>query len=887
MPRFGRRRATGLVPLDDLARFGTRRDEFGGKAVGLALAREVGLDVPDTWVLPVGVFRQVVRAELPAGHDPASLLRLVDRPRGLERAARARDRLLQVPFDDELASALDTLWRDVGASSPWGLAVRSSATCEDDAVTSMAGLSESVIGVRSLDALGQAVRRVWASAVGADPLRYLHALRIKDVGMAVVLQPTVVARASGVMLTDDPSPESDAMAARAGDVARGRVRVASATLGLGVPIVAGGGGADTFRFAEDGTLLETRVVSKGDQLVVGERGLQTAAVDGEAAGQPALRPIDLAQLAEVGRILDGQSGGPHLVEFVVQRRGALSVVQVRRAGGHGFPAGGGPTTVWSRAGLGEALAGVLTPLTWSVFEDFSERGFRRSFASFGAGDVEHGRLVGRVHGRFYFNYSAFVRAAAGVPGLDSRALLDLQRGEGRALLEKEIEAGAAQRTLTRVPIATARLLAEQARLADAVERYVRDSGGFHRWLSEMDLGILPDDSLKTTLREVRQFFERTAMLSLSCATASLASHLALKSLVTRGSSEGAEGLTQAIGAGIGELDSAKPSIALAHVVEIARRDPAAARAIVEGRARAPSDLEPGPARRAIAHFLKGYGDHAVNEMELFSPRWNEDPSPLFDMMASGLRADPVDPDARLSLVRAKADRELGVLEARLSYVEVVLLRALVERLRRFTRLRERMRTWLGRALAMLRVVALDVDRRIRRLDPELPEGAAFFCTIDELETAVARSRADLAPLVRLRIAERARDLARPDPPVTFAGAPSSKAMPAGGKVLRGLPASAGIVTGTVRRVSWEPGSAARVSPGDVMVSATTDVALAPLFFVASGVATEVGTPLSHAAILARELGVPAVVGVEGISALRDGTRVVLDGSRGTVELLDS
>jgi pyruvate,water dikinase len=229
---------------------------------------------------------------------------------------------------------------------------------------------------------------------------------------------------------------------------------------------------------------------------------------------------------------------------------------------------------------------------------------------------------------------------------------------------------------------------------------------------------------------------------------------------------------------------------------------------------------------------------------------------------------------------------MAQLETRLGPIELIAVRSLVTRTQRFTRMRERMRTWVTRVLGMLRVIALDVDRRLRRIEPTLPRGAVFFCTYDELVQALRSGRAEVGHVVRLRRAEHLRDAARPDPPPTFIGRPPPVQLPpVSGRRLAGLPASGGVVEGRARVLPPGTGGLDAVCPGEVLVTRTTDVALSPLFLVAAAVVTELGGPLSHAAVVAREYGIPAVVNVPGATvAIRTGDHVRVDGDRGTVEI---
>ena len=253
----------------------------------------------------------------------------------------------------------------------------------------------------------------------------------------------------------------------------------------------------------------------------------------------------------------------------------------------------------------------------------------------------------------------------------------------------------------------------------------------------------------------------------------------------------------------------------------------------------------------------------MREAELATPRWREDPAQLIAMLASAMRAPPGEPERALARARAQADAELARLERRLSSIELAVVRALVDRAQQFTRLRERMRTWVTRVLGMLRAIALDVDRRLRRIDPTLPDGGVFFCTYDELLAALASGRAEIGAVVRLRHAEFARDAARPDPPPTFIGRPTILCSAARGRraARRSRPRAAASSKGAPASSSPARVGLDAVRPGEVLISRTTDVGLSPLFLVAAAVVTELGGPLSHAAVVAREYGIPAVVSV--------------------------
>ena len=874
-----------LVTLGALAqrRGGDDPRIVGGKAARLAWLVRHGFDVPDAVVLPAGAFAQAIR-ELPAGCEPRALLRAAAGRAGYLRAAEARQQILSAALPRGLDEELHGVWRDLGARSPWGLAVRSSATCEDGALLSMAGLAESVLGVCGPDALADAVRQVWSSIASGRALAYLAAHGVRDVGMALVLQRMVEARAAGVMFTRAPG------APGANDD-----RIVNVGLGLGSPVVNGVTMPDVLRIDASGRVTDAIIAHKTKATVVRDgrvEEVEVATPDG-----PALDAERVVDLARIAARLEKLERGPWDVEFASDAK-RIWIVQARPVTGLGFPEGGGEDTVWSNVNVGEALPGVATPFTWSVAGAFSEAGFRRAFAALGCRVPKHARLVGDVHGRFYLNLTQFMRIAAQVPFLDPRTLVELGGGWGGEELATQVEGVSRKAFYARLPMTASRLLREQLRLDEDVKTFEAFAEKQWRAQSALDLAILPDEGLARTLRDVQGLLERTGTVMLTSASSMLGAHLALRTVLRRVAPDNADGLVQSLTSGIRDLESARPGMGIMHIAALASREPEA-RAVIELETTTGFDPIPeGTTRRALQSFIELYGDRAVREAELSTPRWKEDPRPVLRMLRAALRTDTERVEGTLARAKAQADAEMTRLVPRLNIVEQTIIRHLVARAQRAARLRERMRAWVTRVLGMLREAALDADRRLLRREAELLSDwrslvdsgsplasvrSVFFLTIDEVVSALRATRTDLAPLVRSRRAELARDQARPDPPATFVGAPPPVVLPpSGGSMMRGLAASPGVVEGRARVLVREDEMGA-LQPGEILVVHTTDVGWTPLFLVAAGVVTELGGPLSHAAVVAREFGVPSVVNVVGATrAIRNGDVLRVDGDRGVV-----
>jgi len=882
--------AVWIFPLETLARKRGADDarQIGGKAARLAWLIRREFRVPESWIIPSHAFAASLR-ELPPACEPKALLRAAGGGSGSQRAAEARDALLLAPLPAGLRDELEDLWKATKDSAPWGLAVRSSATCEDGALASMAGLAETRLGVFGVAALVDAVRAVWASVASARALAYLASRGVRDVSMAVVIQRMVEAEVAGVMFTsmNETGPEG---ASHAHD------RIINVGIGLGSPVVDGVTTPDMLRVDARGRVVGSVIARKNKALVVQSGKMREVAV--EHPDQPALSRDRIEELAAIAARLERIDAHPWDVEFAYDKN-ALWVLQARPVTGLGFPEGGDATTVWSNVNIGEALPGVATPLTWSVAGKFSETGFRRAFSALGCSVPRNARLVGNVHGRFYLHLSNFMRIATQVPWLEARTLVELGGGGGGDELTVQAEDVSRAGFYARLPLTAARLFREQVRLDVEVQRYEAYAAQFEKVHHALDLAILPDEGLARTVRDVQGLLERTGTVMLTCASSALGTHLALTMLLAKVAPIGAERLAQALTTGIRDLESSRPAIAIMRVVALARREEDALRALESDATVGLDALPDGPTRRALVNFLALYGDRAVREAELSTPRWREDVRPVLKMVRVALRGETREVETALLKTRAQADAEMQKLLPRLSIIEQTLVRHLVARVQKSARLREQMRAWVTRVLGMLRDVFLDADRRLLRIAPELEEDhralvtagssiasvpSVFFLTVDEVVQSLQNARSDIAPLVRARRAEFARDQARPDPPASFVGSPPSVILPPlGGDVLRGIPASAGVVEG-LARVLTSSEQVDELRPGEVLVVHTTDVGWTPTFLIAAGVVTELGGPLSHAAIVAREFGVPSVVNVVGATrAIRTGDKVRVDGDRGVVE----
>jgi pyruvate,water dikinase len=321
--------------------------------------------------------------------------------------------------------------------------------------------------------------------------------------------------------------------------------------------------------------------------------------------------------------------------------------------------------------------------------------------------------------------------------------------------------------------------------------------------------------------------------------------------------------------GVGGVESAGPAVEL---WQLAQLDD-------------PSAFDP-----AFAGFLERYGARGPDEYELASDTWGTRPEialAAVDRLRTAGDSDPVAAQARLAEERRTAVDEVMAAVARPARP---LLRRALRTVAEGAAGRELAKGTLVRALYPVRLALFELVRRAQHAGAPDDRRDCFLVTRDELPAFVTHpaafadviaERAERRELLQGRTPPFVFEAPMPDPSTwPLRGTASSPAEPVA--VLEGLAVSPGVATGTVRVVR-DPGDPSALGPGDVLVAPITDPAWTPLFLVARAVVVEVGANMSHAAIVARELGIPAVVSVpRATEVLRDGLRVEVDGTRGTV-----
>lgn len=788
-------RAPTVVVLDGAADPGA----IGGKAA--AIDRLVAADqpVPRAAAVTTAGYRAVEA-------DP-SVRALIARL----RHADDRSPTAGLPTDEEvdgvfLEAALPTAIRTSIASITDRLrpplAVRSSATAEDSATAAFPGQHRTLLDVPA-DGLERAVRLVWASLWHGAPRAYRASQGIADgePTMAVLVMEMIEAARAGVLFTRDP----------VGDEADIR--------------------------------LET-VEGCGDALVSGvttptaHRWPRTSAVEdaAEAIGPAA------AELVERSLALETILGGPQDIEFAIDGKGRLWLLQARPITTLG-------RSSLTRAGIAEMLPGILPPLLRDTAGNQIDEGFRRLVADLG-GSVPDGAFVRFVHGRAWLDLDTLRRSTATIPGA---SIAELERGYG-------IEPVAPARSPRPTAAQTLRVLRRrrsavlEAEIVTQAIDLLGDAAGDDR-------ERLDDRSLLARWERVEDLGRRTAAAEMSIATLANAAHRGVERTVARHLADPA-----AVNRAVHELTRSGDAAAGAWVRRIGNLPRPPEHADVDEWARAAELLARDPNGRRFRTAWDAALARSGSRSIFGGPTWQADPELAWlALRSTGDLASGADASATV-LQRPRVPGRLvpGLSRARRRFLrrEAADAAALIAR-------RERTKQALLDLGGSAHRLVSEIGRRLDERGIVTAADDVWLLTRDEVHRALITGRApDLADR-RHELDEDRRRTASTDAPTT----PGS-----------GWGASAGRVTGRARVVT-EPRAGA-IDRGDVLVARNTDAGWAPLFAVAGGIVVEEGGPLSHAAILARELGVPAVVNVPGIvaavAAAGERAEIDLDGTTGRV-----
>lgn len=871
----------------------------GGKGANLALLVAEGFAVPPGFLILTNAYRAHV-AQSDLDRFILSTLDGLDAgdPAALEAASKAiRSRFAAGNLSLELIADLRDAYAALGSGS---VAVRSSATAEDLPDLSFAGQQDTYLNVVGEEALLKAVVDCWSSLWTARAIGYRarNGIPHQDLALAVIVQGMVQAEASGVLFTADPlSGKRTEM-------------VVEATLGLGEALVSGQVDPDRYRVeAATGRILERSLGTKGLS-IRSQAGGGTMQQAEDAAGRPALPDAALEELARLGRQVAALFGAPQDVEWAWAGE-SLHLLQSRPITNlYPLPAGMAPEPLRVMFSFG-VVQGLLEPMT-PLGQDTARAVF------IGAGklfdfqlDPQSQEVLYAAGERLWINLTKLARNRVGrrvlqgampilEPGIAQA--LDALWADPRLAFTGGLSPGGARRIAHALVPVLPRFFRSLLRPDAERERF---QALLEARAAVLEARMAATSTLAERLAVTGEILDGAFPFVLPQFIPRFAPAMGPLTMLNRLAARLPEGSQAALSItrGMPHNVTTEMDLALWRAAQRISTDPESVARFAgdEADALAADYLAgrlPDTAQVAVADFLACYGMRGVGEIDLGRPRWREEPTPVLHVVQSYLQIEDPEqaPDATFARAAAAAETAVvrlaeGLRATKRGWLKARFARWAARRVRALAGLRESPKFWAVRMMGLVRAALLDSGQELVKAGVlDRPEDL-FFLHMEELEALAAGEMRDWQTLVRQRRRICARETRRRQVPrlllsdgqTFYEGVAPAAGLSEG--ILAGSPVSPGIAEGQVR-VVLDPRTA-HLAPGDILVCPATDPAWTPLFLAAGGLVMEVGGLMTHGSVVAREYGIPAVVGVsQATSRLATGWRVRVDGTTGHVIILD-
>ena len=862
----------------------TQAAAVGGKGALLGeLSRVEGICVPAGFCVTTDAFRRIL-VEAPSIDDSlARLARLNPEDREAIRvfSAEARRAFEGIAIPEDLASAITLPLARLGEQAAY--AVRSSATAEDMPTASFAGQYDTYLNAVGPAAILQHVRQCWASLFTERAVSYRlqNGFDHRKVLMAVVVQQMVFPHAAGVLFTADPVTSNR------------KVTTVEAGFGLGEALVSGLVNADVYK-VRHGVLVAKALATKRLAIHASPAGgTEERAIESERQEQPVLTDAQVVRLARLGRRIEAHFGRPQDIEWclvgdrfqIVQSRPITTLFPIPAACDR-------ENHVYVSVGHQQMMTDAMKPLGLSFWQlttprPMSEAGGRlfvdvtqelaspasRRLEALGRSDPLIGDALQTIRERGDFIRSlpdADTAAPGAAPGGGPRDPGGAPGGGPPAPIE------------TDPTIVTELIGRNQASIA-RLKRDIRTKSGS----ALLDFILADIQELKRILFDPRSFQVFTAAME---ATWWLNEQLQM----WLGETNAADTLTQSVPHNV----TSEMGLALLDLADVIRPHPNVVAFLEQVEDEGFLDELPAlaggrEARDAIQAYLDKYGMRCAGEIDITRPRWSERPTTLVPMILGNINNfEPGAGERRFAQGRHEAWKKEQELLERLRALpdgerKAEEVKRKIDRVRTFIGYREYPKYGMVSRYFVYKQALLEEAERLVQADVLGEKEDIFYLTVQELHDVVRTQRVDEQLIRRRKDEFRSYEALTPPRVLTsdgevIAGAYRRDGLPAG--VLVGLPVSAGTVEGRARVILDV--AQADLEAGDILVTAYTDPSWTPLFVAVKGLVTEVGGLMTHGAVVAREYGLPAVVGVEHATQLiRDGQRIRVHGTDGYVEIL--
>jgi phosphoenolpyruvate synthase/pyruvate phosphate dikinase len=854
----------------------------GGKGVNLGeLSRVEGVQVPEGFCVTTEAYKRIIEQTLECNGLLEQLSRLTvdDRQKISEISGNIRRVIEGTVIAKEIEEEITHYLSKLGEENAY--AVRSSATAEDLPLASFAGQQDTYLNIKGSKAIFRYISKCWASLFTDRAIIY----RLQNgfghckIYLSVIVQRMVFPRASGIMFTADPVNSNR------------KILSIDAGFGLGEALVSGRVNPDIYK-VRDGAIVNKKISTKKLAIyALEEGGTEELKIEPGRQDMQTLTDEQILQLEHIGRKIESYFACPQDIEwclcedsfYIVQSRPITTLYPIPENDDH--------NRIYASLGHQQMMTDAIRPLGISFFKLLAEKA-----------------PICQAGGRLFFDLTHDLASPVG------RAVILRTWGKGDPLMQNAIlslmKRKAFVKSLARgkrfirmgseglswsIPIQAIKIYLQND--VAIIQNIIAHNEGSLRDLQQRITNISGDELFAFIVQNHKQLKKIMydprgmgaiiiGMYAADWINKKMEKWLAEKSMADTLSQSVANNVTSQMG------------LALLDVSDVVRRYPA----VIEYFHHAEDEtffedlarLQGGEtASRSIRAYLEKYGMRCSGEIDITRPRWSEKPTALIPMIISNINNfDPGSGSIKFEQGRLEAERKERDLLRRLAELpggskKVKKTKKMISILRNFIGYREYpkytliQRYWIYKQ-ALLKEAAKLVQEGVIRAKEDI-----YYLSLEELRETVHTTKLDYEIITRRKEEYEFFEKLTPPRVMTSEGEVVSGEYDTGNipqGALPGMPVSSGMIEGRARVVLKM--EKAHIEAGDILVTTFTDPSWTPVFVSVKGLVTEVGGLMTHGAVIAREYGLPAVVGVENATKLiKDGQRIRVNGTQGYVEIL--
>ncbi len=887
---------------------------IGGKARNLALMKRNGLPVPEWIVLTTDFFDRFMGGGL--GELNHLLGQNVHQQKQVGKLAeKLQDLVLKQDFSDDLKQEIIQGVKRLCPDMDSYFSVRSSAVDEDGKLHSFAGQLESFLYVKPDDNLFESIKQCFASTYSERVMvyRFVNKIPFPGVRPAVIVQQMIFGDVSGVMFTGNPLTQNP------------DETLINATWGIGEGIVSGELDSDTWVLDEIGGITKKRIIPKKEKITFNQEagfGTVTNSVEESRVEEPSLDDDTVTELYLIGQNIEAVFGHfPQDVEFC-RKDGKLYILQARPVTTLSHIDKSLEKTIVDNSNIIESFPGMTAPFTFSFASVVYDQVYRQFYGLMGTPEKKINsmattfrNMLAYVNGRIFYNLNSWYKTLALLPGykLNRRLMENMMGVKSKADIEVEDDkVGFFEKWFVEIPQMVKGVFCVllsyfriESRVKDfkenfhaATEPYLDEK--FTTWSNERLISLY-SDLVDKILKKWKPPIENDFFTMIFYGVLS-------KMILKLGLEEGSS-LQNDLLIGQGDVMSTEPTKEIIRISNWLRTDEKLVKLFSQEQENKLIELildsdkpDYDEARKKIAAYISKYGFRCMMEQKLELDSLKEDPTFVFTTIKNYLKKEPLDLDAMAGREREKRARAEKIVFAKVPFLKRPLFKWMLNNARTAISRREDLRFLRTQVFGIVRSVFNAIGRNFQRDGFIDHYKDIYYLHVNEVFELI-EGRSLNQQLVRQIIEMRRKDFEKAAAIETgerlfmygdfynrcfteiLTDEEVEGSADLGPNQYKGVACSPGEVKG-VAKIVLSPKEADL--DGEILVTKRTDPGWVPLFPSVCGIIIERGSVLSHSAVVAREMGIPTIVGLRKITdKIKDGDEILMNGTTGIVEILNT